>query len=147
MKSVLRGAFLLARDGAHDFWHAHSRADFDTLNSSKLTLYSRRAISIDLPTLIILSFLTPLIVWSVFLTAKSLAILTQGALLLALLGFLLILASYALLTRPYSFWNEVLNIASLGFTFGAWFLTARGLLQMARVLTRLQNSNPVQARV
>lgn len=103
--------------------------------------------SIDLTTLIILSFLTPLIVWSVFLTAKSLAILTQGALLLALLGFLLILASYALLTRPYSFWNEVLNIASLGFTFGAWFLTARGLLQMARVLTRLQNSNPVQARV
>ena len=73
--------------------------------------------------------------------------LARGALLLVLLGFLLILASYALLTRPYSFWNEVLNIASLGFTFGAWFLTARGLLQMARVLTRLQNSNPVQARV
>ena len=47
--------------------------------------------------------------------------LARGALLLTLvlLGFLLILASYALLTRPYSFWNEVLNIASLGFTFGA----------------------------
>ena len=34
--------------------------------------------SIDLTTLIILSFLTPLIVWSVFLTAKSLAILARA---------------------------------------------------------------------
>jgi hypothetical protein len=193
--------------------------------------------NIDTTTLIVLIFLVPLIVWSVFLMAKSLAILARGRgeartlaglaaapslegfvthsvlmgyflasigwiswpdsntqnlwglfavltmiftllaplffrhwsnpelkrlhaeirrlalarggliITVVLLGFGVVVWAVGLLSQPYGFWNGFANAVSLVILFTAWILTARGLLGLARVLTQLQNLNPVQARV
>jgi len=71
------------------------------------------------------------------------------------LGFMAYMLAFGLtcckpLSQQDNFSKAVANIlpvAVLAILVGAWIFTARGLLQMARVLGELKTLNPVQARV